>query len=208
VHYEAEFVAILGELAGALDGCAFLDVLENLLIARLIAHDQQPASGFFHGLERFKIGRDARGTRPGQAQRLQLGAQFDGAGLLQVKGVVIEEKFFYVRPVLFRLGHFSCDVVGGTLAPRMSAERLRPEAEGALRRASARGVERHKGMQQKRHVIAPDIQVAPVHIGHVRQRVQILNRRTVGIVHDDAVLAIRNAQNVFDFLPCAYSTME
>jgi len=37
VHYEAEFVAILGELAGALDGCAFLDVLENLLIARLIA---------------------------------------------------------------------------------------------------------------------------------------------------------------------------
>ena len=79
---QSQLVAILGELAGALDGGTLLDVLQNLLIARFVADDQQTASRFFHRLEGFEVGGHARGARPGQAQRLQLGAQFDRARLL------------------------------------------------------------------------------------------------------------------------------
>ena len=82
----------------------------------------------------------------------------------------------------------------------MSAERLGPEAERALRRASARRVQRHKRVEQERHVVAADIQVAPVNVGHVRQGVEILDGRPVGIMHDASILAIRNAENVFDRL--------
>ena len=82
----------------------------------------------------------------------------------------------------------------------MSAERLGPEAERALRRASARRVQGHKGVEQERHVVAADIQVAPVDVGHVRQGVEILDGRTVGIVHHVSILAVRNAEDVFDRL--------
>ena len=99
VNDQAELVAILGELAGALDGGALLDVLQNLRIAGFVADDQQAASGFLHRLQRFEVGGDARGAGPGQAQRLQLGAEFDGARLLDVEGVVVEEKFLHVGPV-------------------------------------------------------------------------------------------------------------
>ena len=44
VDGEAELVAVAGEVAGALDGGAFLDVLEDLRIAGLEADDEQPGS--------------------------------------------------------------------------------------------------------------------------------------------------------------------
>src|SRR5437588_12780199 len=56
VHDEAELFGVLGELAGALHGCAFLDVLENLLIARFIAHDEQAASSFTLRFQSFVVG--------------------------------------------------------------------------------------------------------------------------------------------------------
>ena len=72
VDGEAEVVAVLGKVARALDGGALLDVLQDLRIAGLEAHDQQPAAGFPHGLQRVVVGGDARGAAPGQAQRLEL----------------------------------------------------------------------------------------------------------------------------------------
>ena len=44
VDDQAQLVAILGELAGALDGRALLDVLQDLLIAGFIADDQAAGS--------------------------------------------------------------------------------------------------------------------------------------------------------------------
>ena len=82
----------------------------------------------------------------------------------------------------------------------MSAERLRPEAEGALRRASARRVQGHKWVHQEWHVVAANIQIAPVNVGYVRQGVQILDGRPVGIMHHVPILTIGNAENVFDGL--------
>src|SRR5208337_4363009 len=57
-----------------------------------------------------------------------------------------------------------------------------------------------KGVEQERHVVAADVQVAPVDVGHMRQRVKILDGRPVGIMQSRAVLAVGNAQNVFDGL--------
>ena len=75
-------------------------------------------------------------------------------------------------------------------------KRLRPQAERTLRRAAARGVERNKRVQQKRNVVARYVEIALVNFGDVRQRVQILNLRSVGIVHDLSVLQVRHASDL------------
>src|SRR6516165_2148035 len=134
---EPKLVAVLGELARAFDRRAFLDVLQNLRITRLVADDQQAAARLLHGLERLVISGDARSAGPRQAQRFQLGAEFDGARLLDIEGVVVEKEFLYVRPVRLNLSHLCGNVVRRPLTPRVSTQGLRPQAEGALRRAAA-----------------------------------------------------------------------
>ena len=82
----------------------------------------------------------------------------------------------------------------------MSAQRLRPQAEGALRRAAARRVERDVRIQQERHVVPRDVEIALVNVGDVRQRVEILNLRRIGIVNDLAIFQERNAGNLLERL--------
>ena len=55
-------------------------------------------------------------------------------------------------------------------------------------------------MQQERNVVLRDIQVALVDVGDPGQRVEILDLRAVGIVHDLAVLAVADAENLFERL--------
>ena len=74
VDDKAKLMAVLGELAGTLERCTFLDALENLLIARFITDNQKPTTCFFHGLQGFEVSCDARSARPRQVQGLQLGA--------------------------------------------------------------------------------------------------------------------------------------
>ena len=62
VNHQAQLVAVLGEALRHVDGGALLDVLQDLLVARFVAHDQQPAAGVLHGLQRVVIGGDARGA--------------------------------------------------------------------------------------------------------------------------------------------------
>ncbi len=197
---EAEVVAVLGEGAGTFDGGALLDVLEDLRIAGLKAHDQQPAARFLHGLERFAVGGHARRAAPGQAQRLELFAELDGANLLDVEGVVVKEELLHFREILLGPLQLGGHIVGGALAPCVSAERLRPEAESALRRAAARGVERDVGMQQEGHVIAGHIHVALVDLGRPGHGVQVFDLRAVGVVDDLAVLLIADAENLVERL--------
>src|ERR1039458_9971532 len=59
VNDEAEFLAVPGEVPRPFDGRALLNVLEDLLVARLVAHDQQAATGLFHCLQRLVIRGDA-----------------------------------------------------------------------------------------------------------------------------------------------------
>ena len=77
----------------------------------------------------------------------------------------------------------------------MSAERLRPQAERALRRTAARGVQRDEWIEQEWHIVATRIDVALIHIYHVRQCIEIGHCRAVGVVQYLAIRpTIRNAE--------------
>src|SRR5581483_9030124 len=200
VDDQPELVTVLGELPRPLDRRALLDVLENLLIARFIADDEQTASRLLHRLKRFKVCGDARCTRPGQVERFQFSAQINGARLLDIESVVVEEKFFYLGPIFLGLRHFSSHIIGGTLAPGMSAEGLWPQAKRTLGWTSAGGVQRDIRMQQKRHVVARHIEVSLVNVGYVRQGVEVLNLRRIRIVHGLPVFQIRDSRNLIQRL--------
>src|SRR6185437_10491725 len=186
VDNQAEVVAVLDELTRALDGGALLDVLEDLRVAGLEADDEQTAAGFLHGLEGVAVGGRARGAGPGDAERLEFGTELDGAVLLDVEGVIVEEEFLDVREVLLGPLKLGSDVVGGALAPGVTGEGLRPEAEGALRGAAAGGVERDVGVQKERDVVLRDVHVALVDLGGPGHRVEIFDLRAVGVVLDGA----------------------
>ena len=124
-------------------------------------------------------------------------AELDGARFLDVEGVVIEEELFDMGEVFFRPLHLGSHIIGRPLAPGVAAERLRPEAEGALRRAAAGGVERDVGMQQERHVVACDVHVALVDLGGPGHRVEVFDLRAVWIVLDDAArVLVADAENL------------
>src|SRR5580704_10002497 len=141
MNHQAQLVTILGELAGALDGRAFFDVLQNLLVAGFVANDQQTTARVLHRLQSFVIRRHSRSAGPGELQRFQLGAKLDSPRFLNVEGVIVEEKFSYIRPIIFGGCHLTSYVVSGAFSPRVTAQSLRPEAKRALRRATASGVQ-------------------------------------------------------------------
>ena len=68
VDDQAEVMAILDEVACALDRGALLDVLEDLRIAGFEADDEQTAAGVFHGHERVAVGGYARRATPCQGR--------------------------------------------------------------------------------------------------------------------------------------------
>src|SRR5205085_11873109 len=96
------------------------------------------------------------------------------SGYLYIESDVIKEVLRHPRPIYFSLGHFAGHRIRGALAPGMSTQRLRPQAEGTLCRASTRRIQRYKGMQKKWNVVAAHIQVAVVNFGHVRQSIEVL----------------------------------
>ena len=189
-------MAVLRKGPRALDGGALLDVLEDLRIAGLEADDEQAAAGFLHRLQRVAVGGDARSAAPRQVQRLQLFAELDRAHLLDVEGVVVEEELLDLGEVLLGPLELRRNVIRRPLAPRVTAEGLRPQAEGALRRAAARGVKRDVRVQQEGHVVARHVHVALVDLGGPRHRVQVFDLRTVGIVDDLAVLLVADSEDL------------
>ncbi len=192
VHANADFTAILHEGARHLDGRAFLDVLQNLRVARLKAHDEEPRAGIGHGFQGFVIAVHARGGRPAELQRLELGAQIQHAVLADVEGIVVEEYFLHLREVFDGLLHFAGNVFRRASAPRVTRDGLRPHAEGAQRGATARCVERNERMQEERNGVVFDGQVALVNVGGKRECVQFfgVQLRARRVVHNFAVLAI------------------
>src|ERR1700730_3433529 len=101
VDDEAEVVAVLDEVAGTLDGGAFFDVLQDLWVTGLETDNEEAATCVLHGLEGVAVGGNARSAGPGNAERLQLLAELDGANFLDIEGVVVEEELLDVREVFF-----------------------------------------------------------------------------------------------------------
>ena len=113
---------------------------------------RQPASFMAFSVSRSVV------TREVQDQVRPSGFSFSQSSMVRafwmLKVSSSKKNSFTCGEVLLRPLHLGGHVVGGALAPGVAAERLRPQAEGALRRAAARGVERDVGMQQEGHVVA------------------------------------------------------
>src|SRR5882724_5967905 len=198
---QTQLLGVACEVACALDGCALLDVLQDLGIARLIPNDQQAATCFLLRFERLVIRGDARGAAPGHIERLELGAQLDGAGLLDVEGIVVEEYFAEIWPVFLYLGHLQGYAISGALAPRMPTEQLRPQTEGALCRASARRIEGQVWIEEERNVVLAHIEVALVNVDHVGKGIQVLDGGTVWIVNALSIFQERDSRDIGQRLP-------
>ena len=77
----------------------------------------------------------------------------------------------------------------------MTAQGLRPEAEGALGGASASGVKRDERIEQEWDIVAANVEVAAIDVGDMRERIEIVDGRAVGIVHDLSIFAVGNAED-------------
>src|SRR5580698_17690 len=187
-------MAVRGEAPGHIDGCALLDVAEDLLVARFIAYDQQAAASFLHRFERLVIGGDAGGTGPRKVQLLQFRGDFEGAGRAVIERIVVEENLFEAGEIFEHILALRGDILRGTQAPAVTGMGLRPEAEGTHGGASARGVEGDVRIQQERNVVAFEIKIAFVDFRYPRKLVEILDDRAFGIMNVLAVLAIADAR--------------
>src|SRR5690606_5937870 len=88
VDQDAELVAVLGELARATDVDALLDVLQDLLVARLVADHEQAEPAFLHDLERLEVDVGARVGRPSVAELAELLRDATRALAVRGEGVV------------------------------------------------------------------------------------------------------------------------
>src|ERR1700751_3745039 len=79
----------------------------------------------------------------------------------------------------------------------MPRESLRPQAEGAESRTTARGVEGNERMQQERHAVFLDGKVALVYVGRKRKRIKLfrLQQRTGRIVNYFSVFDVADVRN-------------
>src|SRR6185295_6183082 len=127
---------------------------------------------------------------------LQLFTHRDRSILRPRKGVVIEENLFEIWKHLPRALELGRYVLGTASAPRVPADCLRPQTERAKRRTASRGVERNEWVEQERNVVLSDIQIALVNVGRERQRIQIVKRRAIGVMHDAVVLLEAHSLNV------------
>ncbi len=198
VDLDADLAAIFHEVTGHLDRGALLDVLQDLRVAGFEADDKETRTAVRHGLQFFILAVAARGAGPLEFQGLEFLAQFDGAILADVEGVVVEENLFHLREVAEGLFDFLHDVVHRTRAPGMSGNRLRPHAEGTEGRTAAGSVEGNERVQEKRDIVAFDLQIAVVNVRGEGQRVEFLRveLRTRSIVDDFAILAEAGAKDL------------
>ena len=191
VDLDAELVAVLGELPRHVDQHALLDVVQDLLVAGLVADDEQPAAvvgQHFEGLARH-IALGVAG--PDDAELADLpGQRFDARQVVGQR-VVVEEHLLDLRERLHRPFQLVDDVSDAAGAVVVSAHGLRPQAEGAARFAAAPGVERQIRMPQVADEVVLDLEIALVDRRDERQLVHVVQHGAVGVV-DDAAVARRD----------------
>src|SRR5262249_15130120 len=156
VDLDADLAAILHEGTRHFDGGTLLDVLENLRVAGFETDDEETRAAIGHRPKRFIVAVNASGGGPAELVFLETIRKIDDAVLANVERVIVEEDFLHLREVFESLRDFALDVRGGTSAPRVAGDRLRPHAEGAKRRATACRVKRNERMQKERHVVIFD----------------------------------------------------
>ena len=183
-------MAGLGEPPHFVHGHAFFDARENVVVAAFVTDQEQAQAVVLEGFYRVVIEVRAAVAGPVDAERAELGGDFAGARQIRGEGIVIEEKFLHLREEFLHVGHFVGDILRRADAVFVSADGLRPEAEGALRRAAAPRVHADVRMQQVADEILFDLEVALVNVRHPRERVHVLDHLALGVVFDFAVLVL------------------
>ena len=135
VDRDAELVAVLGEAARDVGAQAFLDVVQDLVVAGFVADQQQAQAVVVHDLQGLvrHIGLGVAATRSRRAcpaARDLLDARL-GVG----EGVVVEHDLLHLGHVLLDPLHLGENVLRRAHAVAVTADGLRPQAE----RASASG---------------------------------------------------------------------
>ena len=183
---DAELVAVAGEPAGHVDQHALLDVVQDLLVAALVADEQQAQAIVLQYLQRLARHVGLGVTRPGHAQFAQLPRDRLGARQVVGERVVVEEELPHLRKHLLCMRYLGCDVGRAAGAVAVAADRLRPETERAARFATAPGVDGDVGVLQVADKVVLDPQVPLVDVGYERQRVHVLDNGAVTVVDDHA----------------------
>ena len=160
---DAYSLAVFDEGAGHFQRGAFLDIPENLGVARFKAHNKQPRARVGHGFQRFVVAMAARRTGPAKAKGLELPAQVQDAVLADIKSIIVKEELLGLGEQFQSLADFFHHVIRGANAPGVAGQRLRPQTKRAECRAAARCVKCHVRMEEKRNVVILDHQVALVH---------------------------------------------
>ena len=164
--------------------------VQNVVVAAFVADEEQAQAVVLEDFDGVVIQVRAAVAAPVDAERAELFGNFARARQVRGEGVVIEEKFAHLRENFLHVGHFVGDILRRADAVFVSADGLRPEAEGALGRAAAAGIHRNVGMQQVADEIFFDLQIAFIDIRHPRQRVHVRNHFALGVVFDFPVLVL------------------
>ena len=186
-------VAVAREPARPLDADALLDVLQDLLVAGLVADQEQAEAVVLEDLQRLAV--DVGVGRPGDAELPEPPRDRLRARRVVGEGVVVEEELLHLREEPASVRDLVDHVLDRARAVAVAAARLRPEAEGALRAAAATGVERDVGMQQVPDEVVLDLEVALVDVDHERQPIHLLQRRAVGRAMEASVGAVGQARD-------------
>ena len=148
VNHHAGLVAGFGEAAHFVHRHAFLDAGQDVVVAAFVADEEQAQAIVFERFDRVVIEVRAAVTAPVDAERAKLLRDLTGAREVRGEGVVIEEKLAHLREEFLHVGHFVGDVLRAADAVFVSADGLRPEAEGALRRTTASRGHADVGVQE------------------------------------------------------------
>jgi hypothetical protein len=161
---------------------------------------QFAATGLLHLLEHvgLHVGARVRGPRDLQAARHDLVAQLRRARRVRREGVVLEEHFAQIGERRLDVFKLVDHVLDRTLAVGVAGERLRNHAIRAAERAAAT----RKDHDQRVDVRAVEVtlvareQMLAVDLAHPRQRVEVFDLRTLGILDVQFAAAVRDAEDL------------
>src|SRR5215469_3175863 len=138
---DSQFAAVLGELSGELEADSFLDIVQDLLIAGFVAHEQQPQAVIPQHLER--VARNIRlgVAGPGHAQLAELLGDGLGARRVVSERIVIKKELADLGKCLLRPGNLLSHMTNAAGPIAMPPHSLRPQAERAARLAAASCIE-------------------------------------------------------------------
>ena len=190
-------MAILGEALGDVDPHALLDIVQDLLIAALVADEQQPQAVVAQHLQ--CVARHVRLgiARPGDAEFAQPARDLLARGRSSVNVSSSKKNSLHLREGLLGTADFLDHVLHAARAVLVPADRLRPETKCAARFAAAARIERYVRVLEIADEILVDVEVALVDRRDERQVVHVGQRRSrLRLLNDAVLVAIAEAGDV------------